>query len=997
MKKIYILFIFSLAFGSSWSQLPNGSVAPDFTVTDVHGQSHHLYTYLEEGKTVFLDFFATWCGYCWNHHQGGAFEGLYDKYGPNGTNEIMVIMIEVDSRTNVNCLHGPSGCNYGTHGDWVTGTSYPVADDPALNNLYNISYFPTIYGICPNKILTEVGQQSENGYYSWYQSNCELKLDLVNIENAKCHESLDGEIQVEATGGTESYTYTWSNGDNGATAKNLAAGEYYCSVFDGGRTVVGGPYFVEDPEELVFSYFLTESPSCDNGNTGSVMFDIEGGTPNYQVLWNDGVEAYSRAGLEPGNYSITVEDKNGCSLYKEDINFVGIEIPVPGISSDTSVCEETIIEISVQEEGTYEWSTGESTQSIEIDVLNTETYYVTVTYPSGCVAEDSVYVDALELPIYGGVKEVMMNCQDNTLLIAPDDNEVPSFSYSWESLDGSDLSGINTNQYTLQVENPGVYQVTVIDNVTGCSGSSIVEVEPDENLPKIAYTVDGEITCINNEVEINANGSSQGSAFQFTWSSVGENHPIANANTLNPTITRPGTYNLTIINTDHDCDNSKNIEVGLGVVKAPDISIGYRINGSELQFYNASKFGSDHYNWYLPNGQMSSETEPIIDLNSIGDNMVTVCLETDNICGLTEMRCQTLDLLDNSHYFKGKIVDQFGDGLRNVDVDGNGDILTTGSSGVYNFTNLAFNGDVMVRPDIQNYQLNDVNEQDLAKLLSVLLGESSFDSEYIEYAADINEDGRLTTADLILMKQYLLYHTQEHNVSSWTVRDKQCVEGANKDFGLDCNPYIELKLLQSSHDNNDFVAIQKGDLSSVGNGNLFLGSRKNAGDIKDSKDGTWLVPLVSNKVLSVELENVGITDKILLNGQALNAEDMSREAGVLKIVKIFNNDRSHAELKIIERKADAVNLSSANLIDLEVFPNPVRDKAEVYFESTVNTLSGWKLFHGTSMKMVANGQQEMVSGLNNWGINTSQLSSGVYHLILNHQGNLISQKIVVQD
>ena len=41
-----------------------GNPAPDFTVTDTHGEEHNLYSYLENGKVVVLDFFYTTCTPC---------------------------------------------------------------------------------------------------------------------------------------------------------------------------------------------------------------------------------------------------------------------------------------------------------------------------------------------------------------------------------------------------------------------------------------------------------------------------------------------------------------------------------------------------------------------------------------------------------------------------------------------------------------------------------------------------------------------------------------------------------------------------------------------------------------------------------------------------------------------------------------------------------------------------------------------------------------------
>ena len=43
--------------------------AVDFTVTDLEGNSHTLFDYLNNGKYVCVDFFAYWCGLVLQHLQ----------------------------------------------------------------------------------------------------------------------------------------------------------------------------------------------------------------------------------------------------------------------------------------------------------------------------------------------------------------------------------------------------------------------------------------------------------------------------------------------------------------------------------------------------------------------------------------------------------------------------------------------------------------------------------------------------------------------------------------------------------------------------------------------------------------------------------------------------------------------------------------------------------------------------------------------------------------
>ena len=53
--------------------------APDFTLTDQYGNTHTLSDY--EGKTVFLNFWATWCGPC--KSEMPDIQALYESYGEN--------------------------------------------------------------------------------------------------------------------------------------------------------------------------------------------------------------------------------------------------------------------------------------------------------------------------------------------------------------------------------------------------------------------------------------------------------------------------------------------------------------------------------------------------------------------------------------------------------------------------------------------------------------------------------------------------------------------------------------------------------------------------------------------------------------------------------------------------------------------------------------------------------------------------------------------------
>jgi len=160
MTRLLLVTILCITGFTASSQLADGTIAPDFTATDIEGNEHNLYDLLAEGKTVIMDVSATWCGPCWSYHNSGALEEFMHEYGPEGSDEAMVFFVEGDIATTSQDLMG-TGTN--TLGNWVEGTNYPIIDDAGLNSMYQVAYFPTVYMICPDRKIREVGTMNPAG------------------------------------------------------------------------------------------------------------------------------------------------------------------------------------------------------------------------------------------------------------------------------------------------------------------------------------------------------------------------------------------------------------------------------------------------------------------------------------------------------------------------------------------------------------------------------------------------------------------------------------------------------------------------------------------------------------------------------------------------------------------------------------------------------------------------------------------------------------------
>lgn len=152
MNKLRATLAILVTSFSYHAQIANGSIAPDFNLKDINGEWHHLYQYLAEGKTVFIEFFACHCPSCWNYHNTGILESLYQTYGSAGTDQIAVLMIEYDQWNGTNEFNGTAGW---TQGDWITNSSIPKVNvenpDRDIFADYNMIYFPMVYKICTDK------------------------------------------------------------------------------------------------------------------------------------------------------------------------------------------------------------------------------------------------------------------------------------------------------------------------------------------------------------------------------------------------------------------------------------------------------------------------------------------------------------------------------------------------------------------------------------------------------------------------------------------------------------------------------------------------------------------------------------------------------------------------------------------------------------------------------------------------------------------------------
>ncbi len=387
----------------------------------------------------------------------------------------------------------------------------------------------------------------------------------VNIfgQSPTCNGASDGSVTAQVTVGgviqpnpEPLFTFSWSTTPlDVSVLQNVPSGTYAVTVTDanGCFATASGTLSQPAPLQLLAANTFITNATCTGSEDGSITVGATGGSSNagnYTYAWSGGlgtiVAATSTvANLNPGMYSVTVTDNNGCTLTRSftvaavktlSINALVTDITCFGANDGQIAASGSASGAPPFGAFTYSWSNAQSTSTITN--LGPGAYILTLTDsdPAGCQAVDTFQVAEPAQLVVQSLEIINETCQsgggDGSITIGVSGGTYP-YSYDWSNGQADSIAiNLVEGSYTVDVEDANGCTAQAAFPITAPTPPSIDQL--DNDTLNCAGDANGSLTVV---------ASPGGAAISsYNWSNSASGPTISNL--------APGIYVVTVTAVD---------------------------------------------------------------------------------------------------------------------------------------------------------------------------------------------------------------------------------------------------------------------------------------------------------------------------------------------------------------------------------------------------------------------------------------------------------------
>lgn len=166
-------------------------------------------------------------------------------------------------------------------------------------------------------------------------SDCETTLSVTIDEPTELQSTLsktdetsnsgnNGTASVNPSGGSQPYSYLWSNGNTTNVVTDLAPGNYSVTITDNNDCSWFQSFNIQPFDCAISGNLSITNASCPNTADGSATIIINGGTDPFDISWSNGDIGPTAENLAPGFYIVTVVDFNECD-FMQTFQIMGLD------------------------------------------------------------------------------------------------------------------------------------------------------------------------------------------------------------------------------------------------------------------------------------------------------------------------------------------------------------------------------------------------------------------------------------------------------------------------------------------------------------------------------------------------------------------------------------------------------------------------------------------------------------------------------------------------
>ncbi|MEL7530438.1 MAG: gliding motility-associated C-terminal domain-containing protein, partial [Bacteroidota bacterium] len=273
-----------------------------------------------------------------------------------------------------------------------------------------------------------------------------LVMSLDSLVNVDCNGNATAYIEASALGGTAPYQYSLDGSvlQSSGRFENLSAGSYELVVLDAQGCSDSMQIQITEPDVLRLSSSRTDV-ICHSEATGSATVVPQGGTPPYQIAWDNGQDSLTAINLIAGVYQVDVTDSQGCEAQAFQAVGEPDTLVLSLLNKEDAFCSWENGAATIAATGgitagyQYEWNTNSAQFQAAITDIGTGTYLAQVSDQNGCTDTLSVFIgdtppatpDFVSIPDLGdSILLSEANIQFNNLSLG-------AVSYEWEFGDGN--------------------------------------------------------------------------------------------------------------------------------------------------------------------------------------------------------------------------------------------------------------------------------------------------------------------------------------------------------------------------------------------------------------------------------------------------------------------------------------------------------------------------------------------------------------------------------